>query len=58
VAVVRIYEFTGFEVEGYNVFQHGRKVLAFLKNNERMKIGDFDSDNYMVVGNSFDCSTG
>ena len=23
-----------------------------------MRIGDFDSTNYMVVGNSFDCSTG
>jgi hypothetical protein len=55
--VSRIHEFTGFEVEGYSVFQQGRKVLAFLKT-ERMKIGDFDSDNYMVLGNSFDCSTG
>ena len=56
--VSRIHEFTGFNVEGYSVFQEGRKVLAFLKNNERMKIGDFDSENYMVIGNSFDCSTG
>lgn len=56
--VSRIHEFTGFEVEGYTVFQQGRKVLAFLKNTERMKIADFDSDNYMVIGNSFDCSTG
>lgn len=56
--VSRIHEFTGFEVEGYSVFQQGRKVLAFLKNTEKMKIGDFDSHNYMVIGNSFDCSTG
>lgn len=56
--VSRIHEFTGFEVEGYSVFQGGRKVLAFLKNHEKMRIGDFDSDNYMVVGNSFDRSTG
>lgn len=56
--VSRIHEFTGFEVEGYSVFHGGRKVLAFLKNQEKMRIGDFDSDNYMVVGNSFDRSTG
>src|SRR5688572_16783492 len=56
--VSKIHEFTGFDVEGYSVFQEGRKVLAFLKNNEKMRIGDFDSENYMVVGNSFDCSTG
>lgn len=56
--VGRIYEFTGFEVEGYSVFQDGRKVLAYLKNKEKMRIGDFDSENYMVIGNSFDCTTG
>lgn len=56
--VSRVHEFTGFDVEGYSVFHGGRKVLAFLKNNEKMRIGDFDSDNYMVIGNSFDRSTG
>lgn len=54
----RIHEFTGFDVEGYSVFHGGRKVLAFLKNNEKMRVGDFDSNNYMVIGNSFDRSTG
>jgi hypothetical protein len=54
----RIHEFTGFDVEGYSVFHGGRKVLAFLKNNEKMRVGDFDSSNYMVIGNSFDRSTG
>lgn len=56
--ISKIHEFTGFEVEGYSVFHEGRKVLAFLKNNELMNVGDFDSQNYMVIGNSFDCSTG
>jgi hypothetical protein len=56
--ISRVHEFTGFDVEGYSVFQGGRKVLAFLKNNEKMRVGDFDSDNYMVIGNSFDRSTG
>lgn len=56
--VSRIHKFTGFTVEGYAVFQEGRKVLAFLRNHERMNIGGFDSTNYMVVGNSFDRSTG
>jgi hypothetical protein len=56
--ISRLHEFTGFGVEGYSVFHGGRKVLAFLKNSEKMRIGDFDSENYMVVGNSFDCSTG
>jgi hypothetical protein len=36
----RIHEFTGFDVEGYSVFHGGRKVLAFLKNNEKMTVGD------------------
>lgn len=56
--VSKLHEFTGFEVKGYSLFQGGRKVLAYLKSTENMRIGDFDSDNYMVVGNSFDCSTG
>lgn len=56
--VSRIHEFTGFAVEGYSVFQQGRKVLAFLKNEETMRVGDFDSDSYLVIGNSFDRSTG
>lgn len=56
--VSRVHEFTGFDVEGYSVFHGGRKVLAFLKNNEKMRVGDFDSNNYMVIGNSFDRSTG
>jgi hypothetical protein len=56
--VSRVHEFTGFTVEGYSVFHGGRKVLAFLKNNEKMRVGDFDSDNYMVIGNSFDRSSG
>jgi hypothetical protein len=56
--ISKIHEFSGFSVEGYSVFQEGRKVLAFLRNPEKMNIGGFDSTNYMVVGNSFDCTTG
>ncbi|MEJ1239591.1 DUF932 domain-containing protein [Chryseolinea sp. T2] len=56
--VSKLHEFTGFDVKGYSVFQGGRKVLAYLKNTENMRIGEFDSENYMVVGNSFDCTTG
>ncbi len=54
----RLHEFTGFTVEGFSIFQGGRKVLAFLQNNEKMRVADFDCSNYLVVGNSFDCSSG
>jgi hypothetical protein len=36
-------------------FKEAARFSLFLKNNEKMRIGDFDSNNYMVIGNSFDC---
>ncbi len=56
--VHKIHEMTSFTICGYSEFGGGKKVLAYLKNQEPMKIGDFTTENYMIVGNSFDCSTG
>jgi hypothetical protein len=49
---------TGFILEGYDTFNSGRKVLAYLKNKDKIKVGVYDFDNYMVIGNSHDYSTG
>jgi hypothetical protein len=50
-------DITNFEHCGYAEFEGGKKVLAFLKNNEKVKICDFDFDDYMVIGNSHDGSS-
>ncbi len=54
----KLAEFTGFKIEGYASYQGGAKVLAYLKNQENYNIAGFEADNYMVIGNSFDKSTG
>ena len=51
-------EITGFEKVGFNEFNDGKKVLAFLKNNQEItRIGAHQMDSYMVIGNSFDGSS-
>lgn len=54
--VTKLHELTGFKIVGYSEFDGGRKVLAYLQNTEPVKIGDFDTTNYMIKGNSFDYS--
>ncbi len=56
--VSRLAEITGFEKVGFNEFNDGKKVLAFLKNNQEItRIGAHQMDSYMVIGNSFDGSS-
>lgn len=55
--VTDLAEVTGFTVEGYSEFKHGATVLGFLKNKEVDKIGAYDMENYLVVGNSHDYSS-
>ena len=50
-------EATGFEIAGYDTFQNGSKVLAFLKNPEQNRVLDFPLDDYLLIGNSHDYST-
>jgi hypothetical protein len=48
---------TGFEIAGYDTFQNGGKVLAFLKNPEQSRVLDFPLDDYLLIGNSHDYSS-
>lgn len=48
---------TGFEIAGYDTYQNGCKVLAFLKNPEPSQVLDFPLDDYLLIGNSHDYST-
>ncbi len=55
--VQRMAKVTGFEFSGYVEAFGGKKVFAYLKSNGE-KIAGFDFDNYMVIGNSHDYSSG
>ena len=50
-------EKTGFEVAGFDTFQGGRKVLAFLKNPDMNQIGGNNMQDYLLIGNSHDYSS-
>jgi hypothetical protein len=50
----KMSEMTGFKIEGYNTFDGGRKVFAYLKNVEPVVIAGFPQDSYMLLGNTFD----
>jgi hypothetical protein len=46
-----------FELKGYDELKGGKIILAFLKNtNPYLKINGCQNEEYMFVGNSFDCS--
>lgn len=55
--VQRMSGITGFEFNGYVEAYGGKKVFAYLKS-QGQKIAGFDFDNYMVIGNSHDYSSG
>ena len=48
---------TGFELKGFVEGYGGKKLFAYLKS-DGQKMGGFDFDNYMVIGNSHDYSSG
>lgn len=56
--VSELNKITGFPIECYDEFQGGRKVLAFLKCTEPIKVAGYEFKDYMLVGNSHDSSTG
>jgi phage/plasmid-like protein (TIGR03299 family) len=51
--VYKISQITGFQVQNFNEFQEGKKILAFLKTPET-QINGFRSQNFMAVGNAHD----
>jgi len=55
--VGRLGELTSFNLEGYEEWNGGKKVMAFLKNTNKLsKIGDWDVQDYMIIGNGHDYS--
>jgi hypothetical protein len=56
--VDKLQNVTGFKLEGYSEFKEGRVVLAYLKNEEKLRIDGWDFNDYMVVGNSHDKTSG
>lgn len=46
------------EIEGYQEYDGGKKVIAYLINTNNNKILDYDIKDYLVVANSHDSSTG
>ncbi len=54
----RISNLTKFQIEGYQEINNGKRVLAYLKNNDpNFRLVGEPVDDYMVIGNSHDGST-
>lgn len=49
---------TGLKIEGFSASRDNGVILGYLKNDSDRKIGDFDTSNYMLLGNSHDYSKG
>jgi hypothetical protein len=56
--VDRMSTITGFPIKCHDEFEGGRKVLAFLECNEPIKVQGYDFQDFMLIGNSHDSSTG
>jgi len=57
--VEKISDISKMSLSGFTEFKGGRKVLAFLKNTtDIVKIGNHTLEDYMIIGNSFDGSSG
>lgn len=55
--VDQMQKITGFNLEGFVEGYGGRRIFAYLKS-EGEKMAGFEFDNYMVIGNSHDYSSG
>jgi hypothetical protein len=56
--VEKLHDSTGMEIEGYSVMHNGAKILGYLKAEQGKELCGWTMDNYMVVGNSHDGSSG
>ncbi len=56
--VNKMSEVTGFPIRCFDEFEGGKKVLAFLECVEPIKVLDYDFQDFMLIGNSHDSSTG
>lgn len=56
--VQRMADITGFPIKCYDEFEGGRKVLAFLECTEPIQVQGHNFQDFMLIGNSHDSSTG
>ncbi len=56
--VDRMATITGFPIKCHDEFEGGKKVLAFLECTEPIKVQGYDFQDFMLIGNSHDSSTG
>ncbi len=54
----KLHEITGFPIQNYYTVDDGKKVLAFLKCTESIQVCGHEFNDYLMIGNSFDGSTG
>lgn len=57
-SVERMSNVTGFPIRSYSEYEGGRKILAFLECTEPIQVQGYDFQDYMMIGNSHDSSTG
>lgn len=56
--VQKMNDITGFPVKCFDEFDGGKKVLAFLQCTEPIQVGGHNFEDYLMIGNSHDSSTG
>ena len=54
----KLHEITGFPIQNYYDVEDGRKILAFLECTEPIQVCGYEFKDYLMIGNSFDGSTG
>jgi len=54
----KLHDITGFPIENYYDVEGGKKVLSFLKCTDTMQVCGHEFKDYLMIGNSFDGSTG
>ncbi len=54
----KLNEITGFPIKNYYDVEGGKKTLAFLECTEPVQICGYEFKDYLMLGNSFDGSTG
>lgn len=56
--VHKMQEITGFPLQTFDEFEGGKKVMAFLECSEGIKVCGYEFNDYMIIGNSHDSTTG
>jgi hypothetical protein len=54
----KLHDITGFPIENYYDVDGGKKVLSFLKCTDTVQVCGHEFKDYLMIGNSFDGSTG